>query len=358
MRQPAFALAAVLLAVLLTACASPSTSKRTTDTAQITQEALRQREVALEIRQQREQRLLDVALPVLSASARYCKEDQRTNTFGFRFGTLESFPVEWQGAAVRVYGADNSPRVLVVMRDSPAWNTGLQVGDEILQVNGIDIVDNETLRSAVAASSAVKNRRSNIIVRREGVLRQYHMQPITVCNYGVQLISDPVAGIDPQSINAFADGESIYFTSGMMRFAETDEELALVVAHEVAHNVMNHIGAKQANSSLGTLLDVLIAGGTGVFTGAFGQLGAHAYSQDFEAEADYVGLYLMASAGFDIDRAEYFWRRMAAENPGSIGAYGSSHPSPPERFLNIANTVREIEDKRSRGVALEPDFDS
>lgn len=358
MRQPIITLAAALLATSLTACMSPSTSKRTTDTTQIAQEALLQLEVALEIRQQREQRLLDVALPVLSASAPYCTENNRTNTFGFRFGTLTSFPPEWQKPAIRVYGADNRPRVLVVMHNSPASYAGLQVGDEVVQVNGIDIVDNESLRSAIAASAAVKNRQTNIIVRREGVLRQHYMQPITVCNYGVQLISDPVAGIDPQSINAFADGESVYFTSGMMRFAETNEELALVVAHEVAHNVMNHIEAKQANSSLGTFLDLLIAGGTGVVTGAFSQLGALAYSQDFEAEADYVGLYLMAAAGFEIDRAEYFWRRMAAENPGSIGTYGSTHPSPPERFLNIANTVREIEDKRRRGVALVPDFDS
>lgn len=358
MRRTVPVFAAVLLATALVACVSPSTSQRTTDANLLAEETLRQREVALEIRQQREQRLLDVALPVLSAGAPYCDEETRSNTFGFRFGTISTFPEEWQLAASTVYGADERPRALVVMRDSPAAEAGMQVGDEIVQVNGIDIVDEESLRNAIAASAAIGNRQSRVIVHRDGASRQFHMQPIPVCNYGVLLISEAVSGMDPQSINAFADGESIYFTSGMMRFVESDEELALVVAHEIAHNVMKHIEAKQANASLGTVLDLLIAGGTGILTGAFGQLGASAFSQDFEAEADYVGLYLMAAAGYEINSAEHFWRRMAAENPDSIESYSSSHPSPPERFLNISRTVREIEEKRRRGESLEPDFDS
>ena len=40
---------------------------------------------------------------------------------------------------------------------------------------------------------------------------------------------------------AFADGTKVFLTRGMMRFAQSDEELALVVAHETAHNIMGHI---------------------------------------------------------------------------------------------------------------------
>jgi len=52
-----------------------------------------------------------------------------------------------------------------------------------------------------------------------------------------------------------------------------------------------------------------------------------AFSQDFEAEADYVGLYHAARAGYDIENAPYIWRRFAASDPRGIDAVGGSHPA-------------------------------
>ena len=77
--------------------------------------------------------------------------------------------------------------------------------------------------------------------------------------------------------------------------------------------------------------------------GLFGALAASAYSQEFEKEADYVGLYLMANSGIEIDNAPMFWRRMAAEHPGNIKSnHAASHPATAERFVAIENTINEI----------------
>ncbi len=84
--------------------------------------------------------------------------------------------------------------------------------------------------------------------------------------------------------------------------------------------------------------------------------GAAAYSQDFEAEADYVGLYYLARAGFPTEGAADFWRRMAVEYPASIkSSHSASHPATAERFLALEQVSREIERKEATGVALTPE---
>jgi len=108
---------------------------------------------------------------------------------------------------------------------------------------------------------------------------------------------------------------------------------------------------------LGSLLDI-VAAAYGVNTqGAFGNAAARAHSQGFEAEADYVGLYIMARSGRDIDNSPRFWRRMAASHPGSIQRSGAaSHPATPERFLAMEKTIKEIKKKERLGEPLVPEY--
>ena len=99
-----------------------------------------------------------------------------------------------------------------------------------------------------------------------------------------------------------------------MRFAETDEELATVVGHEIAHNVMGHLKSRRTNTIIGGLLGVLVdtaAASQGADTGGFYtdmgmRMGATAFSVDKEQEADYVGRYLMERGGFDSSNVANF----------------------------------------------------
>jgi predicted Zn-dependent protease len=147
----------------------------------------------------------------------------------------------------------------------------------------------------------------------------------------------------------------------MMRFAQNDDELAVVVGHEIAHNAMRHLDAKKKNATLGAILGAVvdIAAATqgvntgGDFTNMGAGIGAMSYSQDFEREADYVGMYLLALAGRSYENAADFWRRMAQESPGSI-KYASSHPTSAERFVRLEQTVAEIRQKQDAGLPLVP----
>lgn len=167
---------------------------------------------------------------------------------------------------------------------------------------------------------------------------------------------------DP-ALNAYADGEKVVVFTGMMNFVESDEELALILSHELAHNMLGHPESggmnAMAGSLLGSLVDIM-ASSQGVNTqGAFSQIGGNAgvltYSKDFEAEADYVGLYIMARAGYDIRSAPNLWRRMSLADPNGIYA-NTSHPSNPARTIALNKAVSEIEYKKKNGIILLPDF--
>ena len=106
------------------------------------------------------------------------------------------------------------------------------------------------------------------------------------------------------------------------------------------------------------LLDVAVGVFTGVNTGGlFSTMGRIAFSKDFEADSDYMGLYMAARAGYDIEIAPNFWRRMAVEHPGSIGKnYMATHPSTPERASALQESIEEIEEKLNEGRPLRPEY--
>lgn len=82
--------------------------------------------------------------------------------------------------------------------------------------------------------------------------------------------------------------------------------------------------------------------------------GAMTFSQDFQREADYVGMYILARAHKDYKDAANIWRHMATENPGSI-KFASSHPTTAERFVRLGQTSQELDRKIAGNEALFPE---
>lgn len=169
---------------------------------------------------------------------------------------------------------------------------------------------------------------------------------------------------EEKSVNAYADGKDVYVTTAMMNFVRTDTELATILGHEYAHNMMGHVDAQQKNSLAGHLvgmtLDILAsAGGVGtgsLFSNAGAQIGGLRYSQGFENEADYIGLYIMANSGFNIDNAPHIWRRFSIKDGEQAIYSASSHPTNPHRFIAMTKAIEEIKKKKSKGLPLIPEF--
>ncbi len=166
-----------------------------------------------------------------------------------------------------------------------------------------------------------------------------------------------------EELNSKADGKNIIIYTGMMRFMQSDDELAVVMGHEFTHNLMRHIKSQEYNATWGMLIGAVgdeLANIHGINTGwemasAGAEIGALTYGSDFEREADYIGLYVMARAGYDIKKAPFLWRRMSIEDEGGI-YISTTHPSNPERFVALQKTIDEIEFKRANHIELLPDM--
>lgn len=164
-----------------------------------------------------------------------------------------------------------------------------------------------------------------------------------------------------KEINAYADGETIFVTLGMQHFVKDDNELAMIMAHELAHNLLGHVDAAKHNAIAGGVVGLLLDGiaasqgidMNGELTRTGMQAGVLSYSSAFEAEADYVGLYIAVRAGYRISRAPDLWRRLSLEDPEGI-YQSASHPSNAERFVVMGKIVNEIKQKQRSRTALLP----
>lgn len=343
---------------ILAGCATPQARAPKVDNASALNEAQKQREMVVEDYVTSNKRLQAVAAKVIVSGAELCGEKVKPY-FGFSAWNNESFSDDWKRAAESKYNLTGQLHVSHVATGSLAEQAGLKEGDVIQSVNGKltpygkDATKKftESLKEYGKAGEPV-----NFTIRHGTEERQIAIAPGKACNFNVSLSPNDVK-------NAYADGENIVFYKGMMDFFKSDEEIALVFSHELAHNSMKHIDAKKKNATLGGILgfvlDVAAAAGgvntNGDFTRLGTSAGGGAYSVEFEQEADYVGLYFMAHAGYRIDEAPNFWRRMATNNSASI-TIKSSHPTAPERFLALESTVKEIKDKIASGQPLKPEM--
>jgi membrane-associated protease RseP (regulator of RpoE activity) len=297
---------------------------------------------------QRTDHLYDVAYRIRQAGVELCDKNVRYVN-GLLVHDAKLYGKEYEQAARNALGIGDATVISYIQPGFPASLAGLSVGDTVLSINSKP-VKNATESMKKLLELTATNSPSVLEFTHAGQKNTISLTPVPVISYPTLLAADDV-------VNAYADGNSVFVAQGMMRFVETDEELALVLGHEFSHNCLGHIGKKKGNWLLGSILDVAVAVGTGVNTGGmFGDAAASAFSQEFETEADYMGMYLAALAGYDVDHAAEFWRRMAVEHPGSIKKnFSASHPSSPERFIRLDETAKEIAAKRASGVPLVPD---
>jgi len=169
---------------------------------------------------------------------------------------------------------------------------------------------------------------------------------------------------NPRVANAFVlPGGKVFVYTGLFKYAANESELAVVVAHEVAHALKSHgvkgAARKQKAGLLGALLQVGM-GVAGVDRGTAQQVnrvygqGAtlgyiRPYSRKNEMEADSIGLMLMAKAGYDPRAALTFWNKFGKSGQ-RVPEYLSTHPSAGNRIGNLRRLMPQALSiyKRSR----------
>lgn len=160
---------------------------------------------------------------------------------------------------------------------------------------------------------------------------------------------------NPNRINAFAmAGGKVGVFSGLFRIVESEEDLAVVIGHELAHVAAKHVNERLSQDILikgGSIAAAVATGGQEVLIrnavmdayGLGSQLGTYAFTRKKEIEADYIGLIYMARAGYDPELAIDFWERMHKETQGKPvpPQWLSTHPSHQDRILLLHRHMPE-----------------
>ena len=151
---------------------------------------------------------------------------------------------------------------------------------------------------------------------------------------------------DSDQANAFAlPGGKVGVYTALIKLAASDDEIAVVMGHEIAHVSSRHGAERQSQAMLAGLGGAAVAIGTEnsknqqYYMLAYGlgsTLGTLAYSRDHEREADAVGLRFAARAGYDPRAAANFWRKMAEKETGGRPLkLLSTHPPSEERIETL-----------------------
>jgi predicted Zn-dependent protease len=139
-----------------------------------------------------------------------------------------------------------------------------------------------------------------------------------------------------QELNAYADNKGhVVFFMGMVNFVQSEDELALICAHELTHLSGQHIKRSMGTGLLATVAAIAIGGDAGNIVG-----GAIQSKQErkHEREADATGLYYMWQAGFDPRIGYGFWGdfgRLMGSGDNALAKYFNTHPVDKERTENM-----------------------
>lgn len=155
------------------------------------------------------------------------------------------------------------------------------------------------------------------------------------------------------TVNAWVSlgSAAISMTSGMVHFLESDDELAVVLGHELAHMTEAHRGKETATQMLASTLglatgvatDLVVPGLGGVVSGLTSRVTQGAFSRNFEREADYRGLLHAYRAGYDVAAGVKVWERFSTDLPASLTKdLRSTHPSSAERLVRIRKIAESL----------------
>lgn len=347
-----FVAACGLTACLFLVSGCLSTSVPRGDSDEIRGALIDQRKLAVELYLERLVRVNELAMPILRANNEICR-DVAGHRIGVTILTKRSLPYNLQAAAESQFGIGSRP-VIYIIPGTPAANSELRSGDRIYRINDTSIGDNLWSRNTAHNVLNVALRRGEDITLRV-MRRGSHDQIVSVltpepmCQSFVSLIQDPIP-------NAFSDGKDIFVNTGLLKEAENDHEVQVVLAHELAHNAMNHVAKSGRIGLVGSVLDALVFDAGDESEGLVSDLAVLAFSPGFEREADYVGIYMLARAGLDTKSVSAFWKRLAIEYPEeNQRTILATHPTQTERFVSMEKAHEEIVQKQRDGSPLIPE---
>jgi predicted Zn-dependent protease len=221
--------------------------------------------------------------------------------------------------------------------------------------------DGPAPRHAVTKDEAAA--RLGSVLRRIGPSAQQLCQEMGtgVCRWNVRL-----SGSGAMNAHAAANGQIVIYR-GIFETAENDEELAMVVAHEMGHQAADHMARTRRNQIAGRVIGAVLLGVAGglasrgsrdsalitqtaasVGGDIGGAIGRISFSKEQEREADYLSAVILYRAGVDLDKARGFQVKMAMESGKTETGILDGHPAGPERIAAWDQAVQQVRASNGR----------
>jgi len=257
------------------------------------------------------------------------------NRPGFTLHDLSQYGADFRAAASRAFGLGGGPGVLALVPGGPAERAGLRLDDVVLSLDGMPLPRGEPPRGRSfermaqildALDAAFADGAADAQIRRAGAPVTLHLGSEPGCASRFQLLLE-------RGMNARADGRYVQVTVPLVSYAADDAELAAVLAHEFAHNLLGHrVRLDQA----------------GVSRGVFANFGRNARTiRETEVEADRMSVYLMERAGYDPQAAVRFWARFGRRGLNFLGS--PTHPNWRRRVALLEAEIAAIRSVRAAG---------
>lgn len=297
-----------------------------------------EREASLAAMRALDQRVATIGHRLAVAGRDLCAD--RTHLPGFALHDLSQYGAAFREAASRAFGLDAGPGVLALVPGAAAERAGLRLDDIVLSLDGQALPHGDPGRDRSfdrmaqildALDAAFADGAAALAVSRGGATLTLEVGSEPGCASRFQLIPS-------RRLNAQADGRYVQVTTAIAAYVADDAELAAVLAHEFAHNVLGHR----------VRLD-----GAGVSRGFFGNFGRNARNiRETEVEADRMSVYLMERADYDPQAAVRFWSRFGRRGFNFLGS--PTHPNWRSRIALLETEIAAIRAARAAGQVPVP----
>ena len=300
----------LLILVTLSSCANHKVVYYINNTDLEEKEIKLQREIIINEMANASRLLHKIGWLILKENTNNCSKSKK-DAFGFIFAHVNDLP---DNSKKYFYAANknwdklrknydpNFPIIISIAPNSPTSLAGFKEGDRIVSIN--EEYSSKNIRQAITKASNSKNDITMSVLRGD----QEYKRKITgqeICSFNIQ----PLAAGAP---NAFADGKKIYITIAAIKLAESDDEIAFLIGHELAHNILHFSGkglaeaqtlpiSYQDKPSIRSVNDIFVL-----------------QSTRKETEADIEGIKYAHKAGYNLKKASDYWRRLSIFNPNMV----------------------------------------
>jgi hypothetical protein len=327
----------VLILILLSACAQNKISNLEDDLSiNERKEVLLQKKILIEEMAKASIKLQKIAWPILKKNREQCLKT-KAYSYGILYAYIKDLPSEdiqifhdlYNSSIKKIYfdkyKTNNFPIILSVVESSPGYEAGLKSNDIVIKINGDSTQDFRKKLKLLYETEA----ELTITVLRKEQIKTFKLIGVKACAYNVQ----PFPSGAP---NAFADGNKVFITMAAIKLAQTDDEIAFLIGHEIAHNI-RHFKKFNSNEANSLAINYLDMPKVREFSDLFIWT-----NEKKEIEADIEGVKLAFNAGYLLKNVNDYWRRLSVFNPELIKKSQHIYKGNAFRAALINKTLNEL----------------